>query len=267
MITNHPTESFISVHQRVLQLIKRDCNGIYYAELGELRFDSVFQPIVDSEREIYAFEALVRIKNTAEEVMINPGEYFNLLINNTEELLFTTTLCSMIHIRNFSQSGFRTKKIFLNTPPIVFENLSNCRDAIDLLLRALQSIGIQTEQVVYEIMELEGVDLTATLSGKENLRRNGILIAIDDYGCEFATAERVISVEPDYLKVDRSIVQQVESDDFDALLTALKLGKGANAKVIAEGVETKQTFECCKSLGIELFQGYYFEPPRMLKPK
>ena len=64
MITNHPTESFISVHQRVLQLIKRDCNGIYYAELGELRFDSVFQPIVDSDREIYAFEALVRIKNT-----------------------------------------------------------------------------------------------------------------------------------------------------------------------------------------------------------
>ncbi len=267
MITNHATESFTSVHQRVLQLIKRDSNGVYYAIVEDLRFDSVFQPIVDSDREIYAFEGLVRIKNITKEEVVNPGLYFNSLINKTEELLFTTTLCSMIHIRNFSQSGFRTKKIFLNTPPIVFESLANCKNAIDIFLSTLQSIGIQTEQVVYEIMEFEGVDLMATLSGKENLRRNGILIAIDDYGCEFATAERVISVEPDYLKVDRSIVQQVESGDFEALLTALTLGKGANAQVIAEGIETKQAFEDCKQLGVELFQGYYFDPPEsfMLK--
>ncbi|MGF1756331.1 EAL domain-containing protein, partial [Vibrio makurazakiensis] len=59
-----------------------------------------------------------------------------------------------------------------------------------------------------------------------------------------------------YLKIDRTLI-----DDDIELAAAVILAKSLGAKTIIEGVESKQQFDRCNTLGIDYFQGYFLSRP------
>jgi EAL domain-containing protein (putative c-di-GMP-specific phosphodiesterase class I) len=94
-------------------------------------------------------------------------------------------------------------------------------------------------------------------------RENGLRLAIDDAGAGYASLKHVIELEPDIIKVDRSIIDGLAADRARRsvvsafVLLALDIG----ATVIAEGIETAEDLEAVRDLGVDAAQGYLFARP------
>lgn len=88
-------------------------------------------------------------------------------------------------------------------------------------------------------------------------------IAIDDTGNGFSTLERIAKLKPDIMKVDMSLVREVEKNRLKRLMIeALRnIAEKAGIQVIAEGVETVEEYNQLRKLGIEYMQGYLFARP------
>ncbi len=93
-----------------------------------------------------------------------------------------------------------------------------------------------------------------------------VSLSVDDAGAGFASLRHVVELRPQYLKLDRSLVGDV---DRDATRQAMVAGLGrfaerSGCQVIAEGIETETELEMLHSLGIPLGQGYLLGRPRPL---
>lgn len=118
--------------------------------------------------------------------------------------------------------------------------------------------------LVIEITEHEAVLDYARLSSRlADYRGRGARVAIDDTGAGFASMRHVTELRPDYLKVDRSLIQGLHLDIAKrALLGALgSLEKELGAQVVAEGIETVEELQALRELGIPLGQGYLLARP------
>jgi EAL domain-containing protein (putative c-di-GMP-specific phosphodiesterase class I) len=118
--------------------------------------------------------------------------------------------------------------------------------------------------LVLEITEHAAVDGYAQLrEALRPLRRHGLRLAIDDAGAGYASLKHVIELEPDIIKVDRSLIDGLAVDRARRsvvsafVLLALDLG----AFVIAEGIERPDDLEAVRDLGVDAAQGYLFARP------
>lgn len=97
-------------------------------------------------------------------------------------------------------------------------------------------------------------------------RLRGLRVAIDDVGAGYSGLQRIATVAPDILKIDRSITHGVDTSvPHRAIVAALKHFAGeTGALVLAEGVETEAEAATIQSLGICLAQGWHFGRPQPL---
>ena len=95
------------------------------------------------------------------------------------------------------------------------------------------------------------------------LRERGLRVAVDDTGAGYASLSHVLSLRPDVVKLDRSLIAQVAHDPARrSLITALMLlSLDLGATVTAEGVETAGELDVLVSLGIDHVQGYLLAHP------
>jgi EAL domain-containing protein (putative c-di-GMP-specific phosphodiesterase class I) len=119
-------------------------------------------------------------------------------------------------------------------------------------------------QLVLEITEHAAVDSYAELrEALRPMRDNGLRLAIDDAGAGYASLKHVVELEPDIIKVDRSLIDGLAADRARRsvvsafVLLALDMG----AAVIAEGIETIEDLEAVRDLGVDAAQGYLFARP------
>lgn len=98
------------------------------------------------------------------------------------------------------------------------------------------------------------------------LRACGFKVAIDDFGTGHSTLVRLKQCPSDYLKIDRTFVQQLPHDLDDLVITRtiLSLGQSLGQKVIAEGIETAEQAALLSHLGCDIGQGYFFSRPLSL---
>lgn len=132
------------------------------------------------------------------------------------------------------------------------------------LQRVLLSGGLSLERLVVEITEHVAVpayeELHAMLAP---LRERGLRVAVDDTGAGYASLSHVLSLRPDIVKLDRSLIAQVATDPARrSLITALMLlSLDLGASVTAEGVETVGELDTLVSLGVDHVQGYLLAHP------
>lgn len=85
--------------------------------------------------------------------------------------------------------------------------------AVEHLLGQIAACGLSPQQVIVEVTEQEAVanqgDFGAAI---ERLRRAGIGVAIDDFGAGFAGLSLLAEFQPDKLKIDRKLIQNIHSD-------------------------------------------------------
>jgi diguanylate cyclase (GGDEF)-like protein len=137
----------------------------------------------------------------------------------------------------------------------------------DLAERILQRIGdggIDPSHVVVEITETSAMmDPDRAQEILWDLHRGGLRIAIDDFGTGYSSLSRLREMPVDVLKIDRSFVSNVESDEQSASIVGafLDLARGLGMTTLAEGIETPGELGFLRERGCMLGQGFLFSKP------
>ncbi|HCH6231975.1 EAL domain-containing protein [Vibrio parahaemolyticus] len=249
---------------QLLGCISKQVDGQYIAQYEELTLRSVFQPIYKKDLSIIGLEALVRI-STADGSMIRPDLFFQSPSISEHVQLNVERLSRLIHIKNFGQSRYRNKKLFLNVLPRAAEMLAKDLSYSHLLKQVICEADLRREQIVMELVELRAGDESFLYKATKELSDGGFKLAIDDYGINASTIERVKCVRPDIIKMDRSLLLKYEDGDFSALIEALALAKELSSKTVIEGIETEHQLNLMKKLGFDMYQGYLLAMPQTLE--
>ena len=98
---------------------------------------------------------------------------------------------------------------------------------------------------------------------RNKIRQLGVTIALDDFGTGFTSLNYLRKLPVDYLKIDRSFIQELQIDHESHAITAsvIKLAQELNIRIIAEGVETQEQFEFLQRRHVNFVQGFLFYKP------
>ncbi len=124
--------------------------------------------------------------------------------------------------------------------------------------------ALPLRSIVIEITEHEAVDDYDALNEVlRPWRERGMRIAVDDAGAGFASMRHVLTLVPDFIKLDISLVRGIDTDPAKrALAGALAaFAQKIGSSVIAEGIETAPELSCLRGLRVQFGQGYHLSLP------
>lgn len=123
-------------------------------------------------------------------------------------------------------------------------------------------------RIILEVTERESIeDYHAFRRAIQPFRDRGMRLAVDDAGAGFASFQHILELEADIIKLDRSLIANINSDHRKRALVAALIGfaKETKSTVLGEGVETLAELEVLQELGAQKIQGYFFCHPLPLK--
>ncbi len=221
----------------------------------------VYQPILElATGRVTKAEALVRWQHP-QRGMISPATFIPLaegsgLILEIGKLVFKE---SITLINRWYQLTGQLIQISVNLSPVQFRYMDHCP-----WLPGLKQTGLPGHCINIEITE--GVLLKDSPVVQEfllELRNSGIEVAIDDFGTGFSSLSYLKKFDIDYLKIDRSFINQLTEDATDrALVEAIiAMANKLDIRTIAEGVETKEQQDLLARFGCDYIQGFYYSIP------
>ncbi|MEV0713121.1 EAL domain-containing protein [Asanoa sp. NPDC050611] len=215
----------------------------------------VFQPVVSvADRSVVGFEALARGPR-------GPYESAAALFHTAARLgrqADLDWLCADVAGERFMASASADLALFVNLDPYTLRGPFRQRllDVFEDLMRERQVVIEITERAVTQ-------DPPALMDAVMHARRLRGRVALDDVGVEPSSLAAMPLVNPDIIKIDRSVVQAhspawAVSHVINAVLhEAARSG----AQILAEGIEDEEHLEVARSLGATLAQGYLFGRP------
>lgn len=98
----------------------------------------------------------------------------------------------------------------------------------------------------------------------ERLDKLGVRISLDDFGTRYTSFSYLKELPISEIKIDRSFIENVDSQKYDDVITQtiLGLGRMLGLSVIAEGFENQNQVECLQKMGCERYQGHLFAYPK-----
>lgn len=214
-----------------------------------------FQPIINAkDGSIYAYEILMRSRS---DIGLNPHEI--LKYAEISHMLYSIehfTFFNALRIYKENREKFGDKKIFINSIPSVTLTDTD-------LHRLTEQFSNISQNVVIEILE-SASDNEESIDAFEQLRNIlNCQIAIDDYGSGYSNDMKLLNNNPNYIKIDISLISSIDTDLKKQLLVAnlIKFAKKYNIKILGEGVETKAELNKLIELGVDLIQGFYTARP------
>ena len=232
----------------------------FIAKYQDLTLRSVYQPIFNANMQQVGVEALVRITNDDDQV-IRPDHYLHSDKTSIEDKINVERLSRVIHIRNFAQSTSRHLQLFLNVLPNVGELFAHSNVSDSLLAKRLVELNLSPEQIVMELVELSADSEERLKAAACSLAENGFKVAVDDYGTQASNEGRVRHITPHIIKVDRSLMLEFEQGNAQPIEDVIALAKSINAQTVIEGIETEAQLELMRTMGFDLYQGYFLAMP------
>lgn len=135
---------------------------------------------------------------------------------------------------------------------------------VDYIERELDHSGADPRLLVFEITETAATrnfDRAAALA--DRLLDLGCSIAIDDYGTGFGPFYYLKRLPFDLVKIDGDFVRELASNDADRLTVEaiVRIAQGLGKQTIAEFVESAETLEIVRELGVDMAQGFHVGRP------
>jgi EAL domain-containing protein (putative c-di-GMP-specific phosphodiesterase class I) len=209
-----------------------------------------YQPIVDARTgALFAQEALLRTAPTANPLSVIEAAD---ALDRTDELGRA--------IRSHVAVDLET----LADGPLVFLNIHPRDLDDDSLYDPGAPVSRFASRIVLEVTEqasLRGIGDLRNRIGR--LRALGYRLAVDDYGVGNAGLSSIDALNPDLLKVDMSLVRDVDRDRTKQTLirSTIALCRDLEVRVVLEGVERVEELEMARSLGADFVQGYLLSRP------
>ncbi len=135
---------------------------------------------------------------------------------------------------------------------------------INSLIESSQKMHPKNIKITVELYEGNSYQTLKSTRNIFELQKNGIIIALDDFGVKSSNLNSLINTPVNIVKIDKSIVQKINTAPISKkILDALFcICSEFNVDIIAEGIENSSQYEILKNIGFRLFQGHYFSPPR-----
>nr|WP_253944761.1 EAL domain-containing protein [Paenibacillus sp. NEAU-GSW1] len=230
-------------------------------ELIEQRsVDPVYQPIISlqgEERIIFGYEALTRCRTN--KWFDGPLQLFTFA--EQEGMVYALDRLARERSIDGCDGMQQTQKLFINVPAHIMDDPSFSPGQTMSLLNKRK---LSPHNVVFEITERSSIeDFGAAKKVLEHYRKQGYQIAIDDVGAGYSSLQSIIELRPDYIKVDRSIIDRIDEDEVKAhiLHTLVQLALKLNIAIIAEGIEREEELAAVKEIGVHFAQGYLLGRP------
>jgi diguanylate cyclase (GGDEF)-like protein/PAS domain S-box-containing protein len=163
-------------------------------------------------------------------------------------------------MKRWHDDGFSDLHVAVNLSAIQFQD----KQLPEMVSQALAHSGLHAHYLHLEITESMAMrNPEENIVMMNTLVDIGVKLAIDDFGTGYSSLAYLKIFPVNIIKIDRSFVQDIETDENDAaiceitLLLAQKLGM----RVVAEGVETAAQRQFLSNLGCQWVQGYLFSKP------
>ena len=209
----------------------------------------------------------------------------------------------IVHIRSGKIAGFEAlvrgpvgsdigpAQLFAQTPPdrvprlechiahLAYETIHDRLTADQFLSINVRPDTLTDEEWLATIRDLQGkldsnrlvVEVTEVVS-RNNLteiiqevgeRCPGLQFAVDDFGAGDASYERIVEINPRFVKLDLSIIRGIDrlGTHYTTADAAIRFAHGGGIDIIAEGVETAQEAQVVRELGADYGQGYFWSRP------
>jgi EAL domain-containing protein (putative c-di-GMP-specific phosphodiesterase class I)/GGDEF domain-containing protein len=209
-----------------------------------------YHPIVVTEtKEIFGYEALARgvmRSLRSPEVMFDVAAEADLVWE-------LSRLCRSRAIEGIDSRLHGKELLFINVDPHDFNDPAFNESEIT-----------NPERVVIEITERTAIkDYPKFRDRLKAFRDRGFRFAVDDAGSGYAGLGSIANLEPDFIKLDISLINAIDTNFIKQNLveTMVKFANDHGAMVIAEGVERAEEFNTVKQLGVHLVQGFYLHRP------
>jgi len=221
--------------------------------INDFGFKAYYQPIIDHNNNIVKYEALVRMEDGDE--VISPFFFLDI----AKKSKYYQDITKIMIFQAFHEFENIDKMISIN---ICADDLLN-QETQTFIIHQLKHFK-QPNKVVFELVESEDLHKIATL--KEfisSIKSLGAKIAIDDFGTGYSNFSYLLDLEPDYLKIDGSLIKNIDVDKKSYIIvqTIVSFAHSLDITVIAEFVHSQSVLEVCKELQIDEFQGYLFGEP------
>lgn len=217
-----------------------------------------FQSIISAKTgEIYGYEALMRPQST---IFQSPLELLRVAKTgaklNEIELLTWTRALDDFQAQIDAGRIAKDSHIFINS----IANSVMKSSSADILEAAHPNL---LSKVVLEVLETENVKEEYNLRKMARIRKWNAQIALDDFGTGYNNDYALITLQPNIIKIDRSIISGCDKDTSRRTIinTLVKIARTKQILVLAEGVETEEELETVISCGVDLLQGYYIDRP------
>jgi diguanylate cyclase (GGDEF)-like protein len=248
----------IDSEMRERRELQKDLSGA--VKRGE--FHLVYQPQIDyRQQRITGVEALLRWSHPSGK-LVPPDIFIPLAEQNGSIIAIGEWVLDQAcrQLSEWHQQGFTDLRMAVNLSTVQLHHA----DLPLVITNLLSAHRLPPETLELEVTETGLMeDIAAATRNLHSLRRSGALIAIDDFGTGYSSLSYLKSLPLDKIKIDKSFVRDMESDESDATIVRaiIQLAKSLGMQVIAEGVETAEQERHLIEEGCHEGQGYYYSKP------
>lgn len=225
-------------------------------------FSLVYQPLVDIiNHKIVGIEALLRWQSKTLGP-VSPLEFIDVAEENglIVEIGRWVLESACKQLKKWHDLGLKDLSIAVNISGRQFKQ-GNLIAVVDHALKIAKLDARFLELELTESLLIENID--SVIGTITELKNRGVNLAIDDFGTGYSCLSYLKRFPVDKLKIDRSFINELESDKNDAAIAkaVVNLGHSLGLTVLAEGVETENQLEIIKGYNCDYAQGYYFSKP------
>jgi diguanylate cyclase (GGDEF)-like protein len=246
-------QAYTAVIQRKLALRNR-------MQLSPIRslFALHYQPQVDAQERMVGVEALLRWIGT-EDGKVSPDEFIGI----AEDSGFISTLGDWVleeacqQMARWQEQGHPALRMSIN---LSVRQLGDASLADRFAAIALAS-GIEPTRLTLEVTESQNLPDWA-LPVLERLHEKGFELSLDDFGTGHSSLVRLKAMPLQELKIDKTFVRDLPQDPHcrSIGMAVNALARTLDLQVVAEGVETREQFDCLRDMGCTRFQGWLWSP-------
>ncbi len=221
--------------------------------LTEDKIQPQFQPILNNHtKEINRYEALIRMTDEQGNTIF-PGPFFLETAKRGKLYPQITKLLIQKVFQLIRESG---KEVSINLSSLDIED----KKISAFLLQIIKDNADIADHMIFELLEDKDTEDYEVVKNFIDVAKGyGIKIAIDDFGSGYSNFMRILEFEPDIIKIDGSLIQDIAtSKNSRNTVEMIKIfSDRIGAKTVAEYVENEEIYEIINEIGIDYSQGYF----------
>ena len=258
----NPADGALLEHQRQLQWITRLREA---TERGH--FELFQQPVMplQAQADGLHYEVLLRYRDPHSGEWISPLQFLDAAARygflGAIDRWVIEHLCAWLaknprHLANLAQVN-----VNLSAESLLDQGFHR------LLHETLQHHGLPASKLCIEVTEMVALgELGVSAKWIDELRGQGLKVALDDFGSGFASYAYLRHLPLDILKIDGSFIRGIEQDPINQAMVGSmqQIAEQLGLCTVAEFVETPESLECLRQLGVDYAQGYHVGKPQPL---